>query len=250
MDAMQVYRGLDVGTGKVSVDDRRRVEHRNIDVRDPDETFSAADFVAEAEVAIATGRPVVLCGGTPFYLRAFLFPLVAAPPVNAALRAELEALEDPHPLLAAVDPVLAARLHPNDRVRVVRGLEFHRLTGRPLSSAHADDPRNRRDAEVILLDADDLPERIDRRVLEMVDQGYVAETARVLERYPREVKPLLSFSYRHLVAHVLDGLPLAEAVALTQRDTRRFARKQRSFFRSLGLEPAGRVPPSPAPPRP
>ncbi len=239
MDAMQVYRGMDVGTGKVSLADRARVPHRCIDIREPDEPFSAADFAAEAEAAIATGRPVILCGGTPFYLRAFLVPLVEAPAVDPALRASLEALDNPHAALLEVDPVLASRLHPNDRVRLVRGLEYHALTGRRLSEVHDADAQSRRDAEVVWIDAPDLAQRIDRRVLSMIDEGYVAETERLLSRFSRDIKPLLSLGYRHMVAHVLDGLPLAEAVALTQRDTRRFARKQRSFFRSLGLEPGG-----------
>jgi len=239
MDAMQVYRGMDVGTGKVSLADRARVEHRCVDIREADEPFSAADFAAEASAAIATGRPVILCGGTPFYLRAFLVPLVEAPPVDPALRTRLESLENPHAALLDVDPALASRLHPNDRVRVVRGLEYKALTGRRLSEVHDADRRARRDAEVVWLDAPDLAERIDRRVLSMLEEGYVAETERLLARFPRDIKPLLSLGYRHVAAHLLDGLPLAEAVALTQQDTRRFARKQRSFFRSLGLAPGG-----------
>lgn len=239
MDAMQVYRGMDVGTGKVSLADRARIPHRCIDIREPDEPFSAADFAAEVEAALAAGQPVILCGGTPFYLRAFLAPLVEAPPVDPAVRARFEALENPHAALLEVDPLLASRLHPNDRVRVVRGLEYHALSGRRLSEMHDADARSRRDAEVVWLDAPDVAERIDQRVFSMIDEGYVAETERLLSRFPRDIKPLLSLGYRHLVAHVLDGLPLAEAVALTQQDTRRFARKQRSFFRSLGLSPGG-----------
>lgn len=239
MDAMQVYRGLDIGTAKVSVAERARVPHRCIDVRNPDEPFSAADFVAEAD---AVTGPVVLCGGTPFYLRAWLCGLVPTPPVDLALRAALDALPDPHARLAEVDPVLAARLHPNDRVRVVRGLEIHALTGRPLSALHAEDPHERRDAEVIWIDRDNLYERLDERVDAMMDAGYLAEVRGLLDQgWSRDLKPMQSLGYRHLAAHLAGEVPLDEAVRLTKRDTRQLARKQRGFLRSMGFSPTSDV---------
>lgn len=237
MDAMQVYRGMDIGTAKLPLSDRERVPHLCIDIRDPDEAFSAADFVAAADAAPG---PKILCGGTPFYLRAWLHGLVAAPPVDLALRAELEALPDPHARLAEVDPPLAARLHPNDRVRVVRGLEIHALTGRRLSDLHAEDEGARRDAEVVWIDREDLYERLDMRVDAMMAAGYLDEVRALLDRgWSRSLKPLLSLGYRHLAAHLAGELPLDEAVRLTKRDTRHLARKQRGFLRSLGLTPGG-----------
>ncbi|GDX80723.1 tRNA dimethylallyltransferase [Deltaproteobacteria bacterium] len=240
MDAMAVYRGMDIGTAKATVEDRARVPHRAIDVRNPDEPFSAADFVAEAEAVLATGTPTILCGGTPFYLRAFWLGLVPAPPGDPATRARFEALPDPHAALAEVDPVLAARLHPNDRVRVIRGLEVHALTGTPLSALHAADPHERREAEVVWIDTPDLLDRIDRRVITMMEAGYLDEVRRLIAAgYARDLKPMGSLGYRYLTAHLLDGLPIHEAVRLTQQDTRQFARKQRGFLRGLGLAPDG-----------
>ncbi len=242
MDAMTVYRGMDIGTAKPTPEDRRRVPHRGLDLRKPTESFAAVDFVAVAEAALAEGGPVVMCGGTPFYLRAFLDGLVPAPPADAALRAELSALEDPWTRLQAVDPVLAARLHPNDRVRIVRGLEVHALTGTPLSALHASDQPVRRDCEVVWVDHPSLNERIDARVLGMIDAGYVQEVAGLLESgVPRDCKPMLSLGYKHLAAHLLDGVAIEEAVRLTQRDSRTFARKQRTFLRGLGFLPGGSV---------
>ena len=235
MDAMQVYRGMDIGTAKLSIAARAAVPHRCIDIRNPDEPFSAADFIAEAD---SVSGPVILCGGTPFYLRAWLLGLVPAPPVDVALRAELEALPDPHARLAEVDPGLAARLHPTARVRVVRGLEIHALTGRRLSDIHAEDPHQRRDAVVIWLDRERLYEALDQRVDAMMAAGYLDEVRGLLDAgYGPELKPMQSLGYRHLAAHLLGRLPLAEAVELTKRDTRQLARKQRSFLRSLGLSP-------------
>jgi tRNA dimethylallyltransferase len=165
-------------------------------------------------------------------------PLVETPPVDAALRAALEALPDPHARLREVDPVLAARLHPNDRVRVVRGLEVHALTGRPLSELHAEDPGTRRPCTVAWLDRDDLDAVIDARVDRMMEAGYLAEVERLLAAgVTRACKPMQSLGYRHLADHLCGELDLTEAIARTKRDTRRFARKQRGFLRGLGLSP-------------
>ncbi len=239
MDAMQVYRGMDIGTAKVTLEERARVVHHGVDVRDPEEAFSAQDF---ADLVDAVGPRSVLCGGTVFYLRAWMQPLVEVPPVDPALRAELEALEDPHARLREIDPVLAARLHPNDRVRVVRGLEVHALTGRPLSALHAEDPGTRRPCSIVWVDRDDLYEVLDARVDAMMAAGYLDEVARLLATgVPRSCKPMQSLGYRHLAAHLAGEVDLEEAVRLTKRDTRHFARKQRGFLRGLGLAPGGDV---------
>jgi tRNA dimethylallyltransferase len=139
-----------------------------------------------------------------------------------------------------VDPPLAARLHPNDRVRIVRGLEVHALTGRPLSALHAEDPKVRRDVEIVWIDRDDLYERIDARVDLMMAAGYLDEVRTLLERgWGRHLKPMQSLGYRHLAAALAGETTLEEAVEATKRDTRHFARKQRGFLRSLGLAPGG-----------
>ena len=235
MDAMQVYRGMDIGTAKLSISDRARIPHLCIDIRDPDEPFSAADFVSIADSAPG---PTILCGGTPFYLRAWLFGLVPAPAVDPELRRALDALEDPHARLREVDPVLAARLHPNDRVRVVRGLEVHALSGRRLSELHAEDTKTPRPCEVVWLDRDDLYACLDARVDQMMSAGYLEEVRGLLDRgYARTLKPMLSLGYKHLAAHLAGELPLDEAVRLTKRDTRHLARKQRGFLKGLGFSP-------------
>ena len=240
-DAMQVYRGMDIGTASPTAAERARVPHFGVDVVDPTDRFSAADFVRLGDVAIETGRPVVVVGGTALYIRSLLRGLAPTPEVDPALRARLEQLADPHAALAAVDPVLAERLHPNDRKRIVRGLEVHAQTGRPLSelqAEHAAAPDRLR-AVGLWLDRHDLDERIDQRVHDMVARGYVAEVRRLLASgVPRVARPMQSLGYRHLCDHLLDGLDLDEAIRRTQRDTRRFARKQRTWKRHLGFEEA------------
>ena len=238
MDAMQVYRGFDIGTAKLSAADRDParggVEHRCIDIREHDEGFSAADFAHEVNDALQNQR-VVICGGTTFYLRAWQQGLIPAPPPDPALRARFDGLENPHEQLQNIDPVLAARLHPNDRMRVVRGLEYHAQTGQRLSDAHAADPKLRRPCTVVWVDRDDLYDRLDARVIAMIDAGYLEEVRGLLERgVPRTARPMKSLGYEHLAAHLEDKLPLDEAIRLTQRDTRHFARKQRGFLRTRG----------------
>ncbi len=232
-DAMQVYRGMDVGTGKAHPAVLRLFPHACVDVRDPDQPFSAQDFAAEADETVRGDRPVVIAGGTVFYLRAFLYGLVAAPRADPGLRAELEGLDDPWGELQRVDPVLAARLHPNDRVRIVRGLEVFRISGQRLSDLHAQDLQTPRHPHHCLwLDRDDLRERIDLRVGRMLERDYLGEVQRLLDAgYDRGLKPMQSLGYRHLADHLLDGLSLDEAGWRTRRDHWRYARKQRVWSR-------------------
>lgn len=237
-DAMQVYRGMDVGTGKASLDERGGVPHFGFDLREPDEPFDAADFVALADEVLAAHPRVVVAGGTSLYLQALRRGLVATPDPDPAFRAELDGVPDLHGRLAAVDPALAARLHPNDRVRLVRGLEVHALSGERLSdlqAVHAAAP-DRVDVDGVWLDRDDLDVRIDARVLAMMARGYLQEARGLLARFDRASKPMRSLGYRHMAACVLGEVDEDEAVRLTQRDTRRFARKQRTWRKHLGLE--------------
>ncbi|MCB9797564.1 MAG: tRNA (adenosine(37)-N6)-dimethylallyltransferase MiaA [Alphaproteobacteria bacterium] len=235
-DAMQVYRGMDIGTGKPSPEELAAYPHHCVDIREPTEPYNAADFAADADAVIAGGRPVVVVGGTGFYLRALLLGFAPAPSGDAALRAELEALPDPHGELARVDPELAAALHPNDLVRVVRGLEVFRLTGTPLSVLHRTHALSERHpATRLWLDHPELNARIDARVIDMMQRGYLDEVRGLLDRgVSADAKPMRSLGYRWMSAAILEGLELEEAVRRTQRDTRRFARKQRGMLRAIG----------------
>lgn len=241
-DAMQVYRRLDIGTGKATAEERARVPHFGIDVVDVDQPFDATDFVALADGVVASHPRVVVAGGTSLYLRGLIRGFVETPTVDPSLRSEVEAIEDLHGELARVDPELAERLHPNDRVRLVRGVEVFRAGGRRLSElqrAHGEAP-DRVEAVGLWLDREDLDARIDARVEQMMALGYVEEVRGVLDAgFDRGLKPLQSLGYRHLCAHLLDGLDVAEAVRCTKRDTRRFARKQRTWQNTLRFDPVG-----------
>ncbi len=239
-DAMTVYKGLDVGTAKPGPELQRRVPHLGVDLRQLWEDFTVADFVGVARRAVNDGQRLIVAGGTPFYLRALVRPLAPLPAADPALRAALEALPDPHAALARVDPASAARLHPRDRVRVVRALEVHTLTGIPLSVHHAvQDTAPPVDARVVWIDRDDLRERIQARLQGMVDAGYIDEVRALWARGVDPTwKPLRSFAYVHLLQWAGGQLPLDEALRRTERDTWLLARKQRTWARGMGWAPA------------
>jgi tRNA dimethylallyltransferase len=237
-DAMQVYRGMDIGTAKVSPAERALVPHHGLDVVGPTDPFDVADFLDIAHRVLRTERPVVVVGGTSLYLQHLRRGIAETPAPDPALRAELLQASGLFERLQACDPVLAARLDPADRVRVVRGVEVFLQTGRRLSelqAAHAASP-DAVDVAGVWVDVPDLDARINARVHAMRDAGYVEEVRALLDSgVPRDAKPMRSLGYRHLADHVLDGRSLDDAFEATKRDTRRFARKQRTWRKHLAL---------------
>ncbi len=246
VDSRQVYRRLDIGTGKPTLAERRALPHHLVDVVEPDEPYDAARFAREAAAAVEDirrrGRWPVLVGGTGLYLRALLRGLAPAPPRAPALRRELEALaaaEGPdalHRRLAGLDPAWAARLHPRDTVRVVRALEVALLTGRPPSAVRAETwerPVERYRVFMVgltmprpLLDA-----RLDQRVDRMLAEGLLREVEGLLAAgFGPHLPAMQGIGYRHLAAVLTGGVGLQEAVRRMKRDTRRYARRQWTWF--------------------
>ncbi len=240
-DAMTVYRGLDIGTAKPSRQDRKAVPHFGIDERNIDEDFDVSCFVEMVDKAIEENPHVIIAGGTTFWLSALVRPLADLPPANPEVRDALGQLDDPHRVLSEIDPETAGRLHPNDRVRVIRALEVYEVTGRTQTQLHADGPKRAPlGAHVIFMDRDDNHERIDARLNEMLDAGYVKEVQAILSAgWKPEAKPLKSFAYRHMVEHCVGDLALEEAIRRTARDTRHYAKKQRTWARNLGWTAMG-----------
>jgi tRNA dimethylallyltransferase len=245
-DSVQVYRGFDIGAGKPKASELHGIAHHLLDVRDASQPLDAAEFARLADAAIAEvrarGKLPVVVGGSGLWLRALLRGLVAAPAVDAELRARLEAealqggVARLHARLAQIDAQAAAQIHPNDRVRVVRALEVFEQTGQPLGAlrgAHAlGAPRYRALRVVLELPADELGRRIEQRTGAMIAEGFEAEVRRLLERYGREARPLGAVGYREMVAHVCDGVALDETVRAINRATRIYARRQRTWLRS------------------
>lgn len=247
-DSQQVYIGMDIGTGKVSAAERADVPHHLLDVVRPDDEMTAARFVALADAAIADlaarGKPVIVCGGTGLYVRALLLGLFAGPPADPEVRAELDAraaaagtpaLWDD---LAAIDPESAARIDRNDRKRLVRALEVFRLTGETMTAHHqrhdhkAVAPRYEHVLVGLAPARERLYEVIDARVDAMMAAGLLDEVQAL--RAAGHAPPLRSqqaIGYAELHAHLEGRSDLSRAIDLVKRNSRRYARRQLSWYR-------------------
>ncbi|MDF1798600.1 MAG: tRNA (adenosine(37)-N6)-dimethylallyltransferase MiaA [Planctomycetota bacterium] len=243
LDSMLVYRGLDIGTAKPCAGERGGIAHHLIDLVDPTERFDVQAYLAEASAAEAdcTARGVqpLYAGGTAFYLKALLSGLFEGPPVDLALRAELEAEYDAagptatHARLVAGDPVLAERLHPNDKKRVVRGLEVLAQVGTPLSTLQAQWTGPARPSRLVGLESptSGLDERILARTRTMFAAGWPEEAA-TLRAGPGLGKTAeAALGYAEVLAFVDGELSEEEAIAAVALKTRQFARRQRTWLR-------------------
>ena len=242
IDSMQVYRRLDIGTAKPSPDEQRAVRHHLIDVVDPDQPFTVARFVELADAVISDARqrdvPLIATGGTPLYYKALFQGLFDGPPEDSALRQRLRAMgnEALHRHLAEVDPPSAARIHATDTQRLVRALEVHELTGKPISSLQTewDAPAQRHPAVWVGLawDRDALNRRINARVKAMIAAGWVDEVRQLLGRFGR-LSPTAAEAtgYDQLIRHVRGEMPLEDAVEQIKIATRQLARRQMKWFK-------------------
>jgi tRNA dimethylallyltransferase len=243
---MQVYRGLDIGTGKPSPADRRAVPHHLLDVCDPTETFSAFEFARRARALVAEiharGRLPILVGGTGLYLRAFLKGQLAGeagdPAIRARLRAEATGAGGAllHERLRQVDPLSAAAIRPGDVFRLVRALELWELTGVPPSAMRPtlwDPPRVMVSAFLVLMrEREELYRAIDARAQRMWEDGLVAEVRGLVRAgYAPTLRPLQALGYRQAAAVVAGQATEAEALAEMQRATRNYAKRQVTWFR-------------------
>ncbi len=245
-DSVQVYRFLDIGSAKPTPEERRRVPHHCIDVANPDEPFSAGRYREIASAAIdgvlERGRIPIVVGGTGLYIRALTHGLFDGPMADPELRMRMEAMENESPgilhrHLSQVDPETAARLHPNDRVRLIRALEVWHLTGIPISRHHQLHAETPPAYETFMWIIDppvqQLRERIRSRVKRMLEDGFVEEVRELRERYGTGVRSLDSVGYRQVGAF-LDGQiaahELEEAIA---RAHEKYVKQQRTWFRDF-----------------
>ncbi len=245
-DSLQVYRHFDIGTAKPTVAERGEVPHHLIDVVDPDEKYDAGRYVRDAERAIgeirARGKVPMLVGGTGMYIRALLRgldPLPSDPRVREELsrRWELEGGAALHAELARIDPETSGKVHPADRLRVLRALEIAAVAGIPPSRARAawSSAGPRRGCLFLALwpDRETLYRGIDARTEEMFRRGLLEEVRGLLARgIDRSLKPMMALGYRHAAAHLRDGVPLSETIDAVKRDTRRYAKRQVTWLSS------------------
>lgn len=248
-DSVQVFRGLDIGSAKPTREELGEVPHHLIDILDPSEELDAARYARLADAAIAEvaarGRAPIVVGGTGLWIRALLRGLVELPAVDEPLRAALEAEADRlgapalHARLREVDPLAGARIHPNDRLRIVRALEVFQQTGRALGALHAEHALGapRYEAWSVALDRPrpELHEAIHARVGAMFEAGLVAEVERLLSRFGPGARPLESVGYRQVKEHLLEGVPLVETGRRIEKATWTYTRRQRTWFRGAGF---------------
>ena len=251
LDSMQVYRGMDVGTAKPAPAERARVRHHMLDLVGPEERYDVQRYLADLAPVVddlrARGARVLFTGGTGFYLKALLAGLHAGPPADPGLRARLEArarelgAEALHRELAGVDPASAARIHAHDVRRVVRALEVREQTGEPLSSRqrewgwHGARPAPRTSVPIVGLDRPDgeLDARIAGRARAMLDAGWVEEALAIRDGPGFGETAVQALGYREVLALAdgrLDREACLRSIALR---TRRFARKQRTWYRKI-----------------
>ena len=244
-DAMQVYRYMNIGTAKPTEEQCARVRHHLIDVVRPDEPFNAVLFRAMADAAIRDleqkGRPIFVVGGTGLYIKALTQGLFPAQQQNGAVRKSLEnqaetlGLDALYQRLQGVDPVSAARIHPNDTYRIIRALEVHHVTGKPISyhqSVHGFRDFRYRTLKIgLTAKRNILYDRINMRVDLMLGSGLLEEVEWLLGHgYPSTLKSMRSIGYRHVSDHLEGRRSWDETVRLFKRDTRRYAKRQLTWF--------------------
>ena len=246
-DSQQVYRHMDVGTGKPGPEQRQKVRHHLIDIVDPDKEFNAALFrqkaLESAEEIWSRRKKVVLCGGTGLYIRALTHGLFVGPSKDLEIRKRLEqetrenGLESLYLRLRQVDPEAVFSIHPNDRHRIIRALEVFELTGKRISEWQKEHGFKESQFELLKIglnrEREELYTIINRRCEGMVAKGLVEEVRRLMEKgYSPDLHPMQSVGYRHMGLYLSGAMSLENALSLMQRDTRHLAKRQLTWFRS------------------
>ncbi len=246
-DSMQVYRYLDIGTAKPTVAERRLIPHHLIDCVNPDEEFNAARFLEAADRVIAArhreGKNIFVVGGTGLYIRVLLGGLLPGPEPDAALRKYYRDLmnrqgrEYLHAILKSRDAAAAQAIEANDAVRIIRALEYLAVTGRSITAGQERHGFQEQRYEAIKIglctDRPALMNRIERRAAAMIAAGIVEETRAILTRgYLEDLKPMQSLGYKHICAYLEGRSTLAEAQDAMTRDTKKYAKRQLTWFKA------------------
>jgi tRNA dimethylallyltransferase len=248
MDSMALYRGMDIAVAKPTIAQRQAAPHHLIDVAEPQEEYSLAQYVAAAETAadeiVQRGRQALFVGGTPLYLKSLLRGIFVGPPADWPMRRRLAEFalahgsESLHQRLAQVDPAAARRLHPRDTRRLIRALEVYEKTGQPISALQRQFDRARRadECRVFVLDwpRAQLNARIDARVDAMFAEGLVDEVRQLLAGGAALGRTAAqAVGYREVLDYLQRRRDLPETIALVKTRSRQFAKRQRTWFRSL-----------------
>ncbi|MBQ6442716.1 MAG: tRNA (adenosine(37)-N6)-dimethylallyltransferase MiaA [Lachnospiraceae bacterium] len=245
-DSMQVYRGMDIGTAKITPEEMQGVPHYLIDILDPDEPFHVVRFQELAQNAIreitTAGKIPILCGGTGFYIQALLYGIdFTETSTDPVLREELENLaknkgsEALHAMLETMDPDAAAKIHPHNIKRQIRAIEFYRLSGQRISETNEKErqkpPAYHAAYFCLTMDRKRLYERIDARVDQMMEKGLLQEVTRLKEKgYQRDLVSMQGLGYKEILQYLDGECSLSEAVYKIKRDSRHFAKRQLTWM--------------------
>jgi len=248
-DSRQIYRYMDIGTAKPKPEQRKRIVHHLLDIVDPDEKFSAADFAKQAEKIIRDlvdrKKPPVVSGGTGLYIRALTKGFFEGPKGDTKIRERFEKMAQEkgkgflHKKLSEVDPEAAEKIHPNNLIRIIRALEVYELTGISISQLQKEGEYDKREFDFIkiglTLDRKKLYEKLDKRVDHMMDNGFLEEVRKLRELgYSKELAPLKTLGYKELFSHLEGNLSLCEAVEMIKKKTRNYAKRQVTWFKKEG----------------
>ncbi len=243
-DSRQVYREFDIGTAKPTVAEQKLVPHYLIDICDPTDRMTVADYQQQAQALInspsspssSSSLPVLLVGGTGLYIRSIVqgmkIPRVAP---QIKLRSQLESLGQPqlYAMLQQVDPVAAQKIHGNDLVRTLRALEVYYVTGFPISEQQGENPPNYPILQIGLdCDVEKLGDRIQQRTGQMIANGLVAEVEYLCQKYGADLSLLNTLGYEEIKQYLAGDISLDEAKELIILHTRQFAKRQRTWFRA------------------
>jgi len=248
-DSMQIYRGMDIGTAKIKPSETRNIPHHMLDIVSPLEPFSVADFRDKTNELIdlisSRGHLPFIVGGTGLYISSLLYPYdfgTEADP-DPAIREELKQKyatlggEKLHEELASVDPVSAAKIHPNDEHRIIRALEVYQLTGQPISKSHKIEHMESPFFPLIIglkMDRQLLYKRIGQRVDQMINEGLIEEVRQLMDQgLTKNHQSMQGIGYRQMISYLEGEISLEEAIELIKRDTRRYAKRQMTWFNRM-----------------
>lgn len=245
-DAFQVYKGMDIGTGKITKSEQNKVPHHLIDILTPDQPFDVTQFISRTNTIIQSlrsqNKPIIICGGTGLYVNAFLYnytfpPIGENPEIRKKLETSLE-IDGPQHLwntLQRIDPDSAAKIpHENSR-RVIRALEIYELTGKKASEIQHKHDKIRTDTTLIGLHAkrDIVIKRINTRIDKMITLGLINEVKQLLSTYPPDCKAFEALGYKETIAHLHHHDSLDTLIELIKTRTRQFAKRQMTWFNKL-----------------
>ena len=247
-DSMLFYRGMDIGTAKPSLEMRELVPHHFIDIIDPWESYSVGRYVDDVEALISDAdtkeRKFLIVGGSPLYIKGLVDGIFNGPAADWDIRRELEELADEkgnqhvHDILQKIDPVKAVELHPNNLRRIIRAIEVYRITGKPVSVLQEEYKLARKSFQFKIIciarEREDIYRRINERVETMFDKGLVDEVRSLLDN-PRGLSKQAkqALGYKEVIQYLDGGLALDDAKEMVKQSTRRFAKRQMTWFRSF-----------------